>query len=157
MELSRRLSVGEIAEQLLRDGLIDACELRKEHVILLQDGRRRTLSYRDARAFMLGIVRGRSWTPLVAADPRRLRAVLDDLADTAQSLDLIRRVENIGAGQVRITLSACQAELPEEEAVAFLADCILHRFKSMEDDARPSDHDAAWPADARTEPALADN
>lgn len=157
MESSRRLSVGEIAEQLLRDGLIDVCELRKEHVVLLQDGKRHTFSYRDAHTFMLGIVRGRSWTPLLAADPRRLHAVLDDLADTARSLDLIRRFENIGDGQVRITLSACQAELPDEEAVAFLADCILHRFKSMEDDARPADHDASWSADVRTEPALSDN
>lgn len=148
VEPSRSLSIGDLAEQLLGDRLIEACELTKDHVTIIQDSDRFTFPYDKARPFMMAMLRGRTWRPRGGGDggpadaARSLPSALDELAAIAANLGIIAHYERIEAGRVNIGLSSCESELHDEEAVAFLADCIHHHLKTLREDARPSTRQA---------------
>lgn len=153
MESPCPVSIGDLAEQLLTDRLIESCELTNDRVTIVQASTRHTFPYDQARSFMKGMLRGRSWgpegrpggdgeasgdgagsltEPHVAASPSRvLRSALDDLASTALEMDLIARCDHVENGSVKIALSSCESEMPAEDALAFLADCVADRLKTL--------------------------
>lgn len=61
MESTRDLSVGELLEQLLADSLIDACQISGDSLTIVQGTKRHSFPYRQARTFLAGMLRGRSW------------------------------------------------------------------------------------------------
>lgn len=177
METPRPLTIGDIAEQLLSDSLIDACELQKDRVVVIQDSNRHSFPYDQARAFMMGMMRGRPWTgePLSGGDgaapdanpsgglhqaaARSLSKAVDELAATAIEMGLVKNVERRGDGVVNIALSSCEVELYAEEAVAYLADCVLTKLQTILGEARlaPATRSEAWTPDRQSQPALPGN
>lgn len=61
MNKTRDLSVGELLDQLLADSLIDACHITGDTVTIVQGTKRHNFPYAQARTFLLGMLRGRSW------------------------------------------------------------------------------------------------
>lgn len=61
MDSSRNLSVGDLLDQLLADSLIDACHITGDFVTIVQGTKRHSFPYRQARTFLVGMLRGRSW------------------------------------------------------------------------------------------------
>ena len=150
VEPLRRPSIGDLAEQLIDDCLIEACVLTKDRITIVQNSNRHTFPHKHARAFMMAMMGGRPWStitggdgasdqpaPRLASPSNKLRSALDDLAAMASEMNLIAGFERLGNGCVRVGLSACESELQEQEAAAFLADCIHHHLKAMRADAQP--------------------
>lgn len=154
MEALRNESIGNILERLLADRLIDACHMTIDYVTIVQGTKRYSFALRKARTFLLGMLRGRSWNPerpsdASTRDVSTLRAVdtmraievsgtepfepaLDGLLHIATYMRIIEGHErDPGAGSVTISLSACETEMRENEAIAFLAECILHKLEEL--------------------------
>lgn len=68
MDSTRDLSVGELLDQLLADSLIDACHITGDNVTIVQGTKRHSFPYGQARTFLMGMLRGRSWN-LKASEP----------------------------------------------------------------------------------------
>ena len=170
MYTSRDQSVGEILDQLLSDELIDACHITGEHVTIVQGTKRHTFPYQQARTFLMGMLRGRSWnlnprpeaeepgvSPLRAIDKKReassvrtenasgsisvtqygsLEPALDELLEMSREMELIEGHEKDMEGRiVTIILSACQTKMSFEEAITFLAECVLYKLNTLREEA----------------------
>ncbi len=61
MDSTRDLSVGDLLDQLLADDLIDACHITGDFVTIVQGTKRHRFPYGQARTFLMGMLRGRSW------------------------------------------------------------------------------------------------
>lgn len=165
----RDQSVGEILDQLLSDELIDACHITAAHVTIVQGSTRHTFPYQQARTFLMGMLRGRSWNlnprhegEELGASPRRalekarktsfagkergsgskspsmpgsIEAPLDELLDMSREMELIEGYEKDRESNfVTIILSACQAKMSFEEAITFLAECVLYKLNVIREE-----------------------
>lgn len=162
MEPLREPSIGEILDRLLADRLIDACHMTSDYVTIVQGTKRHSFAYRRARTFLSGMLRGRSWNTEPAADlPTSavppLRAIaksrteevsasvepaLEELLRIAADMRIIEgHARGTAERSVKIALSACETEMREPEAVAFLAECILYKLNELR---RARDTAAGW-------------
>ncbi|MEX0601119.1 MAG: hypothetical protein WD021_07960 [Rhodothermales bacterium] len=153
MEASQHVSVGDIIDRLLEKSLIDACHMTREYVTVVQGTKRHSISYKKARTFLMSLLRGRSWeqnaSTSAEAELMPLRAVsaarglrtetdrtadpaLDELLRVAAEMHLIKEyARDAETRSVAIELAACRIEMREAEAVAYLAECILHELNLL--------------------------
>ena len=161
MDTSRDHSVGEILDQLLTDELIDACHITGDHVTIIQGTKRHVFPYQQARTFLMGMLRGRSWnlnpsnqeqpfSHLRAIDKNReadtekrrlsygsrgVEPALDELLEMAREMELIEGFEkSADEHTVTVILSACQTQMSYEEAITFLAECVLYKLNSLREE-----------------------
>ena len=182
MDTSRDHSVGEILDQLLSDELIDACHITGDHVTIIQGPKRHVFPYQQARTFLMGMLRGRSWnlnpsgheqpfSHLRAVDKNResepekqrlsyglpgIEPALDELLEIAKNMELIEGFEkSAGERNITVILSACQTQMSYEEAITFLAECVLYKLNALREEAESLEVQkrSALPSDRQIEKA----
>lgn len=144
MDFSRELSVGELLDQLLADSLIDAFRITGTSVTVVQGTDHHSFPYDQARTFLTGMLKGRSWNRPVGdagrtVGPSRIDAddlTLEAVLEAALALDMMTSVRKDAAGEmVTIELPACSTTMRSVEAVQFLSECVLNGLKMMQDQA----------------------
>lgn len=151
----------------MADRLIDACHMTSDFVTVVQGSKRHRFPYRKARAFLQGMLQGRSWSEGVpyasgggteaavsmlptireGRSPKTypLEPALGEMLRIASEMEIIQESKHDAeSGMVTIFLSSCETEMSEGEALAFLAECILHKLNELCHLPAPRPAEGAW-------------
>lgn len=130
------VSLGRLIELALEDLLIEACYLDDDYLVVVLGGTCFSFSYPDARTFLIGVLRGRSWycdrqpeqlptRVRLTEQPWPQEATLDDLLSYANMLGLIEDyTRHPAVGSVTIRSATFTCTMTYAEAIDFLADGI---------------------------------